>query len=437
MTRQERQSETTQNLDAARSLTDKADTSHALREELAPDIRRLLEKQEAAQLEIVAFGTISSGKSSLLNLLAGRDVFSTDLRGGTTTQRNEIPWPGHDRVTLVDTPGLGEVDGIERASEAADAARDADIVLVVVDGPLRDTEHQLLEQLSDMEKRVVICLNKEDWYGEQEREELLGQLREQTSGMVEPNDIVAVRSRTTQRRRVRVAADGSETFEYVDIPPEMEPLARRMLRIVEREGTDLLMANLLLQSRGLVDQAKMRVRETLDQRAWEIVDRYMWSAGGAAALSPFPMVDLAAGCAISTKMILDLARVYHQEVDLEIASRMLGEQGKNLLAVLGTTVATPAVAATVASMIKTVPGIGTLTGGAMQGVVQALITRWIGAVFIEYFRHEMRPPEGGLAELARRQWKFVTSASELRKLVTAARQPLDHHDETGDEEWTE
>ena len=25
----------------------------------------------------------------------------------TTLQRNEIPWPGIDRVLLVDTPGLG------------------------------------------------------------------------------------------------------------------------------------------------------------------------------------------------------------------------------------------------------------------------------------------------------------------------------------------
>ena len=100
-------------------------------------------KRKAAQkLEIVAFGTISSGKSSLLNALAGRDAFQTDPRGGTTQQRLEIPWPGDDRVLLVDTPGLGEVEGAERVAVAAQAARDADLVLLVVDGPLRDSEHR-------------------------------------------------------------------------------------------------------------------------------------------------------------------------------------------------------------------------------------------------------------------------------------------------------
>ena len=52
---------------------------------------------------------------------------------------------------------------------SADAARDADLVLLVVDGPLRDSEFQLLQRLADMEKRVLLCLNKEDWYEPDER----------------------------------------------------------------------------------------------------------------------------------------------------------------------------------------------------------------------------------------------------------------------------
>jgi len=54
--------------------------------------------------------------------------------------------------------------------------------------------------------------------------------------------------------------------------------------------------------------------------------------------------------------------------------------------------------------------------------VQALITRWIGAVFLAYFRAEMQTPPGGLTGLARREWDRVTSVDELRKLVKTARQ---------------
>ena len=71
---------------------------------------------------------------------------------------------------LVDTPGLGEIEGLDRHVTAAKAAQDADLVLLVVDGPLRQSEFALLEQLGQMDKRVLICLNKEDWYAEAERE---------------------------------------------------------------------------------------------------------------------------------------------------------------------------------------------------------------------------------------------------------------------------
>ncbi len=138
-------------------------------------------------------------------------------------------------------------------------------------------------------------------------------------------------------------------------------------------------------------------------------------------MSPFPVVDLAAGCAVSTKMVVDLARVYRQDVDLDVAVNLLGQQGKNLLAVLGTSAATPVVAMVVASMLKTVPGIGTVAGGLLQGTVQALVTRWIGAVFMAYFKDEMREPPGGMTALARREWERVTSVVELRKLVQTAR----------------
>ena len=108
---------------------------------------------------------------------------------------------------------------------------------------------------------------------------------------------------------------------------------------------------------------------------------------------------------------------------------LLGQLGKNLIAMVGATAAAPAIAAGVASLLKTVPGIGTIAGGIMQGLVQALVTRWIGRVFVEYFRNEMQPPPGGLAELARRQWTEVTRPDQLKKLIQLGRERLSQRDE--------
>ncbi len=419
---EEKLREIAENLASVGDYHDDQAVSDDIRRELAPLIRGLEEKRTEQTLEIVAFGTVSSGKSSLLNALAGRDVFQTDARGGTTLTRNEIPWTGIDRVLLVDTPGLGEVDGAEHGEISADSAQDADIVLLVVDGPLRDSEFRLLQRLGAMEKRVLLCLNKADWYDLEEQAALAGQLSRQVKGLIAPHDVVAVRSRPTRRKRIRQLVTGQEIEEEVPVPPDLSALATRMMDVVQRDGHDLLLGNLLLQSRGLVESARLRVEAALDKRAWELVDRYMWGAGGVAALSPLPLLDLAAGSAVSIKMVVDLAKVYRQDVDFQVAVNLVGQLGKNLLGILGVSAATPAVTAAVASLLKTVPGAGTIAGGVLQGIVQALITRWIGAVFIAYFKSEMQQPEGGLASLARREWQKLTTAAELRKLLQSAQQ---------------
>jgi len=77
------------------------------------------------------------------------------------------------------------------------------------------------------------------------------------------------------------------------------------------------------------------------------------------------------------------------------------------------------VATAVASLLKTVPGVGTIAGGVLQGLVQALVTRWIGRVFIVYFQTEMQQPPQALASIARSKWEQVTQPAELMELVRA------------------
>lgn len=430
----ERRAELAENLAEGRSFAAGLLNKPMLRAEVERIADLLEAKRTARRLEIVAFGTISSGKSSLLNTLAGREVFRSGVVGGTTTQRGSVPWPAElsglggaaasgDEVVLVDTPGLAEVAGEGRAAEAATHAQNADLVLMVVDGPLKEYESELLSRLAGMEKRVVLCLNKADWYSGESRRELLTQLREQAAGRVRPEDVVAVRSRPIVRERVRVDPAGHETLGRITDPPDIAALADRLVAIVRREGGDLLLANLLMQSRGLLDDAKQKATQALDDEAVRVIDRYMWAAGGAGAI-PLPVVDLAGGAAVTVKMVLDLAAVYKQKIDADTIVEMLSGLGKNLIAMLGASGAATAVMAAVGSTIKLAPGVGTLAGGLLQGIAQALVTRWIGRVFCRFYKNQMQPPEGGLAELAKREWQTLTTAEELRNLVRAGRDRL-------------
>ena len=421
----ERRAELKDNIEAGRDYAATGGISDAVRAEIEKAVAEMEDKREAEQIEIVAFGAISSGKSSLLNALAGRDVFRTGVVGGTTTTHSQIEWPGSDRVVLTDTPGLAEVAGEVRAREAADAAKNADLVLMVIDGPIRDYEHELLETLAEMGKRVVICLNKADWFTPEERAELCDQIASQVKGLVDAEDVVSVRSRPVERPIVRVLADGTQKEGTVTEPPDIQPLADRLLKIVSREGETLLLANLLMQSRGLVDDAKERVLTALDDEVKRVVDRYMWAAAGVTGANPVPLLDIAGGTAVTVKMVMDLAAIYKQKIDSETIVELLSQLTKSLVAMLGASAAAPALASGVATVLKTIPGVGTIAGGLLQGLVQALVTRWIGRVFMQYFRNEMQTPAGGIAELARRQWNEVTSPEQLRKLIVMGRQKLE------------
>jgi uncharacterized protein len=261
LTSAQQEREMRKRLDAAARAAEQAEGGKG--EEVRRQVEDLEHKIRMRRLEIAAFGAVSSGKSSLLNALLGEERFATDPRGGTTLGAQEVPlrMEGREEGTLIlrDTPGLGEVLGQRRAEAAAEHARDADLVLLVLSGALRDFEFEALRALLALEKRVIVCLNKEDWYTQEDFDTVLRQLREQVRSVPRPladEDVVAVRAKPSSLRRVRVLADGSEREDLVPVPPDISALQARLREVVQRDGRELLLANLLLRSRKVAAEAK-------------------------------------------------------------------------------------------------------------------------------------------------------------------------------------
>src|SRR4051812_42377675 len=90
-------------------------------EQLRDEIRH----EAAARLAIV--GPVNSGKSTLFNLLEGHNTAETGPIPGTTKQAMQT---AIGPFVLVDTPGFGEVGGVDRANIAARSAAEADAILL-------------------------------------------------------------------------------------------------------------------------------------------------------------------------------------------------------------------------------------------------------------------------------------------------------------------
>ena len=120
-----------------------------------------LDVEQEAHARLAIVGPVNSGKSTLFNRIKGRKVSTVKAVPGTT---REIVTEEVGPFTLVDTPGFGEVGGVDRAKIARTAAEEADLVVLVLDGAagLHQSDYDLYESLRSAPVGLIVALNKID-----------------------------------------------------------------------------------------------------------------------------------------------------------------------------------------------------------------------------------------------------------------------------------
>jgi small GTP-binding protein len=117
--------------------------------------------EQEAHTRLVIVGPVNSGKSTLFNLIKGRRVSAVTAVPGTT---KGVVTERVGPFTLVDTPGFGEVGGVDRASIAQVAAEKADVLVLLLDAAagLRQSDYDLFEALRSARVPLLVALNKTD-----------------------------------------------------------------------------------------------------------------------------------------------------------------------------------------------------------------------------------------------------------------------------------
>jgi small GTP-binding protein len=294
-------------------------------EQMYNDVKR----ESAARLAIV--GPVNAGKSTLFNMLEGKNVAEVGPIPGTTKvpqMRTVGPF------VLIDTPGFGEVGGIDRAGIAAKSAAEADAILLLLDAGagLRQGDADLLKYLQGLRRPVVVALNKIDMLG---------------------------------RDFQKVADDASARLGVKIIPIS----AKKGTNIAEKLVPELVDA--------LPDLAVALGRELphLRRAMANKVVKQSTILNSAAGAEPIPFIDIPILLTTQSRMVLKIAAIYGEPFTAKHAKELMGTIGGGLafryLAEQGA---------------KLVP----VGGWAVAAGIAAVGTWAIGQVAIEYFESGKR-----------------------------------------------
>lgn len=407
--------------ESLRQLVDDSRLPASVRESLKHDyaaVRAMLDKLEHGHVHLSVFGRVSTGKSSLLNALVGRPVFSTSPLHGETRLSEMTPWNEVEAsgVYLIDTPGLDEAGGDEREALAREVAGRSDLILFVVDADITESELTALKTVLAQGRPVILVLNKIDLYTSADRERVLDSLRSRTDGLIDPQCVVAVAAEPRAERLVEIAPDGTETERQRRREPEVEALRLKLWDILEAEGKTLAALNASLFAADLSDQVGARILAARQKIGDRLIRTYCVGKGIAVAFNPVPVADLFAAAFVDVGMVVHLSRVY----DLPLSRKEAGSLVRVILAESAALMGTVWALHFVSSALKVgTAGLSTLVTAGAQGAVAYYSTYLVGRIAGEYLAKGKSWGEAGPKQVVK---KIIDSLDRETVLSDARRE---------------
>ena len=369
-------------------LLDDKRVPEQVRESLRDDfqqVEKMLEKIEQEHIHISVLGRVSVGKSSLLNSLIGDELFSTSPLHGETKHNKFANWQEYEDggVYFIDTPGINEIEGEQRAKMAHDVATRSDIILFVVDGDMTDTEYQALKQLVAESRPIVLVLNKADRYTQAENKDLLENLTEKTTGLVAAENIVLATSRSTTKQYILVDDEGNETETTKEFPADVAELKTCLWSIVKDEGKTLAAINASLFAGSLSDQIADKIMLVRKDVAEKLIHAYCISKGVAVAVNPIPIADLMAAAIIDVTLVVHLSKLYNLPLTNKEAGELITTIAAQMVLLVGTIWGIYAIS----SALKLgTGGLSTLLTASAQGAVAYYSTLVVGKAAQNYLK---------------------------------------------------
>ena len=301
------------------------------------EIESISDKLQNDEIHIAVFGRVGTGKSSLLNALLGRKLFSTSPLHGETQNQQRSQWTSvnSDHVVLIDTPGIDELDGEAREELAKSVARMSDIILLVVESDLTETEFSAVRMLASRNRPVLLVLNKSDRYNRNELASLLEHIQNRCAEYLEPANIVAACADPRPELVIHIDTTGIEHQEERSRNPDIKELQNRLWDILDRDGKTLSALNAAMFTNELDGRIAKKIVFARKKVADKVIRNYCLAKGIAVAVNPIPVADLLAAAGTDIAMVTHLGSVYGFKLSKQEATGLLFTISAQLLLLMG------------------------------------------------------------------------------------------------------
>jgi len=348
------------------------------------EIEAISRKLDQEEIHIAAFGRVGVGKSSLLNALLQEDAFTTSTLHGETRHEGRKSWctirEGH--LVLIDTPGIDELEGEVRAEMAKNISRRADVILMVCEADLTDSEFRALHELCKARRTVLLILNKSDRYNSTELEFLMQRLQQRCEAILPVERIIAVAADPRPETVIRISEDGSEEEFQRTRPPDIASLKGHLWDLLEKNGKSLAALNAAMFASELDQKVASRIVTARKSVAEKIIRNYCLAKGLVVAVNPVPIADLLAAAGTDIALVIHLGEVYGFSLSRREASKLLLTISAQLLALMSAYWGMNLVS----SALKTISaGLSTTLTAAAQGALAWYATYLTGKMAETWF----------------------------------------------------
>lgn len=346
-----------------------------------------VKKETSKNLNVLIAGKTGAGKSTLINAVFGKEVAVTGS-GRSVTQHVEKFTK--DNFSIFDTKGLEMEAFDETISDIKDLLEDQKTKaadeqihiawLCIPEGNRRieEGEKRLHAIFKEFNLPVITIITKA--------------IQDADEKGVKFSDIV----------KEELSINDDEYFQRVralEVEDDEGEIKKRLGLIKDNKGNDGLIEKtyaLLPEGQNAAFARYQKYNKELRQNAAreharELINRYSLAAGGVAA-TPIPFSDFALLLPTQIGMITHVSNAYGLDMSADTAKKLA-------IAFAGVAATGFGIKLAVGSLLKIIPVLGSIAGGAMNATIAATTTKLMGHAYLSYLDDNFDELENAISSI--------------------------------------